>query len=81
MIDSGFKKAFLELIFKLAKSSDQEKLKSIKLNEIKGMIETFSIQEEKFINQVYFVTLGFLLIKERFFIIWKKEIYILHKLK
>jgi len=30
----------------------------VKLNEIKGMVETFSIREEKFINQEYFVNLG-----------------------
>ena len=76
VIDSGFKKAFLELIFKLAKSSDQEKLKSIKLNEIKGMIETFSIQEEKFINQVYFVTLGVSFNKRKIFhYLEKRNIY------
>ena len=30
----------------------------IKLNELKGMIESFSIQEEKFINEIYYVKLG-----------------------
>ena len=31
---------------------------SIKLNEIKGMIETFSIQEEKFIDETYYLKIG-----------------------
>ena len=76
VIDTGFEKAFLELIYILTKSSDHKKLKSIKLNEIKGMIETFSIQEEKFINQVYFVTLGVSFNKRKIFdYLEKKNIY------
>ena len=67
VIDTGFEKAFLELIYILTKSYDHKKLTSIKLNEIKGMIETFSIQEEKFINQVYFVTLGVSFNKRKIF--------------
>ena len=58
VVDSGFKKAFFELIYSLIKSSDFKKIDDIRLNEIKGMIETFSIKEEKFIDQKYFVNLG-----------------------
>ena len=76
VIDTGFEKAFLELIYILTKSYDHKKLTSIKLNEIKGMIETFSIQEEKFINQVYFVTLGVSFNKRKIFdYLEKKNIY------
>ncbi len=39
-------------------SSDREKINNIKLNQIKGMIDSFSIKEEKFINEVYYVNLG-----------------------
>ena len=53
VIDQGFKNAFFELMYSLIKSSDFKKIDSIKLNEIKGMIETFSIKEEKFIDQKY----------------------------
>ena len=73
VIDSGFKKAFMELTYILTKSSDHNKLASVKLNEIKGMIETFSIQEEKFINQVYFVTLGVSFNKGKIFDYLKKR--------
>ena len=69
VIDSGFEKAFLQLIYKLTKSADYKKFESVRLNEIKGMIETFSIQEEKFINQVYFLTLGVSFNKKKFLII------------
>ena len=43
VINDGFRKAFLELIYKLTKSSDHKKLENFNLNEIKSMIETFSI--------------------------------------
>ncbi len=76
VIDSGFKKAFMELTYKLTKSSDHNKLNSIKLNEIKSMIETFSIQEEKFINEVYFVNLGVSFNKKKIFeYLEKRNIY------
>ena len=58
VIDDGFKRAFIELISKIVKSSDQKKISDIKLNKIKGMIESFSIKEEKFIDDIYYVNLG-----------------------
>ena len=58
VIDDGFKKAYKNLIKLILSSSDQRKIKEIKLNEIKGMIESFSIKEEKFINEIYYVNLG-----------------------
>ena len=42
----------------LVKSNDFNKVESIGLNEIKSMIESFTIQEEKFIDQTYYVKLG-----------------------
>jgi len=76
VINDGFSKAFLELIYKLTKSSDHKKLEIFNLNEIKSMIETFSIQEEKFINQVYYVTLGVSFNKKKIFnYLEKKNIY------
>ncbi len=58
VIDQGFKEAYQNLIKIILNSKDQKKIKQIKLNEIKGMIESFSIKEEKFINEVYYVNLG-----------------------
>ena len=58
VIDEGFKKAFDELIYLIVNSSDQKKITNIKLNEIKGTIDSFSIKEEKFVNETYFVNLG-----------------------
>jgi len=67
VIDLGFKKAFFQLIYSLIKSSDFKKIEKINLNEIKGMIETFSIQEEKFIDQKYYVNLGVSFNKKKIF--------------
>jgi len=76
VIDKGFKKAFLELTYKITKSSDYKKLEIFDLNEIKSMIETFSIEEEKFINQDYYVTLGVSFNKKKIFdYLEKKNIY------
>ena len=58
VIDEGFKKAYQNLIKIILNSTDQKRIKQIQLNEIKGMIESFSIKEEKFINEVYYVNLG-----------------------
>ena len=67
VINDGFRKAFLELIYKLTKSSDYKKIEIFNINEIKSMIETFSIQEEKFVNKVYHVTLGVSFNKKKIF--------------
>ncbi len=58
VIDKGFKKSFFELLNSLVKSSDFEKIKKIQLNEIKSMIESFTIKEEKFVDQTYFLKMG-----------------------
>ncbi len=58
VINEGFERAFFELISLIVSSNDRNKIDNIKLNELKGMIESFSIQEEKFINEIYYVNLG-----------------------
>ena len=67
VIDNGFIKAFSELISKITISSDHKVTDDIKLNQIKGMIESFSIKEEKFINDIYFVNLGVSFNKKKIF--------------
>ena len=76
VIDLGFKNAFFELIYSLIKSPDYKKIDSIKLNEIKSMIETFSIKEEKFIDQRYHLNLGVSFNKKKIFkYLEKKNIF------
>ena len=73
LINKGFQKAFNELLSKLVKSKDLNKLKSIKLNEIKGMIDSFSIKEEKFINERYHINLGVSFNKKNIFSYLEKK--------
>ena len=67
LINKGFEKAFKELMKKLIKSKDLGKTKSISLSNIKSMIDTFSIQEEKFINKTYNLNLGVSFNKKKIF--------------
>ena len=57
VIDEGFEKAFSELILSILNSTDQKKINQIKVKQIKGMIDSFSIKKEKFIDEVYFMNL------------------------
>ena len=67
LINRGFKKAFKELMSKLIQSKNLDKTENISLNEIKSMIETFSIKEEKFINKTYNLNLGVSFNKKKIF--------------
>tara|TARA_Y100000992_G_scaffold88252_1_gene56792 strand:- start:3540 stop:4616 length:1077 start_codon:yes stop_codon:yes gene_type:complete len=58
VIDQGFREAFSELILLILNSSDQKNLGLPKLNELKEMVESFSIKQEKFIDEIYYVNLG-----------------------
>jgi hypothetical protein len=58
IIDEGFTQAFNRLILSMLQTQDQKKLSKTTLSLIKSMIETFSIQEEKFIDEVYYLSLN-----------------------
>ena len=57
VIDSGFRIAFSNLISMITTTGDQDKLKKISLKKLKGMINSFTISDEKFINYEYFAKL------------------------
>ena len=57
VIDSGFKDAFFNLISMITTTGDRDKLKNISLKELKGMIDSFTISNEQFINYEYFAKL------------------------
>lgn len=67
IIDEGFLEAFNQLVLSIVQTKDQKKLKQTSLSSIKGMIETFSIKEEKFINEVYYLSLNVSFNKKRVF--------------
>ena len=76
LINRGFESAFDELINSLVKSKDLKKLAKIRLNEIQSMIKSFSIKEEKFINQTYYVNIGVSFDKKKVFkFLEKKNIF------
>ena len=58
IIDEGFVQGFNRLILSILQTQDQKKLIKPPLGLIKSMIETFSIQEEKFIDEVYYLSLN-----------------------
>ena len=80
VLDEGFDIAFNKLINTILKSSDLRKINEVSLNEIKSMIETFSIKEEKFINQVYYVKLDVTFDKRQIFDLLEKKISFHHYL-
>ncbi len=67
LINKGFIKAFEELAGKLVQSKNIAKIQNIRLNEIKSMIETFTIKEEKFINKTYNLNMGVSFNKKKVF--------------
>ena len=67
IIEEGFIQAFNQLILSITKSKDQAKLEKIPLSKIKGTIETFSIEEEKFINEVYYIKINVSFSKKNIF--------------
>ena len=67
IIDEGFTQAFDHLILSIVQTKNQNKLKKTPLRLIKGMIETFSIKEEKFIDEIYYLTLNVTFNKKKLF--------------
>ena len=76
VMDDGFNIAFFRLVSLIVDSANQKKIKDIKLNEIKGMIDSFSIKEEKFIDEIYHLNLGVSFSKKKVFnYLEKKNIF------
>ena len=57
VIDKGFKTSFYDLISMITTSGDRNKVQSTSFKEIKGMIDSFTISNERFINNEYFAKL------------------------
>ena len=53
-IDNGFISAFFNLISMITTSDDRDKIKKTPLRELKRMIDSFTISNERFIDGVYF---------------------------
>ena len=57
VIDNGFQTSFSDLISMITTSGDRKKIKNVSMKELKGMIDSFTISDEKFINNEYFANL------------------------
>jgi len=57
VIDAGFRESYFNLISMITTSGDRDKIKDITLKELKSMIDSFTISDEKFINNEYFAKL------------------------
>jgi hypothetical protein len=67
IIDEGFVQAFNQLILSIVQTQDQKKLRKTSLGLIKEMIEKFSIKEENFIDEIYYLTLNVSFNKKKVF--------------
>ncbi|MDA8537878.1 hypothetical protein N9K55_04150, partial [Candidatus Pelagibacter bacterium] len=57
VIDRGFKDSFFNLLSMITTSGDKDKINNVSLKEIKNMIDSFTISDEKFVNNEYFAKL------------------------
>ena len=57
VIDKGFQISFSSLLSMITTSGDKDKIKNISIKELKSMIDSFTISDEKFINNEYFAKL------------------------
>jgi len=57
VIDDGFRISFLNLLTMITTSGDRDKIKNTPIKQIKKMIDSFTIAEEKFIDNEYFANL------------------------
>jgi len=57
VIDKGFRASFSNLLSMITTSGDSNKIKNVSIKEIKSMIDSFIVSDEKFINNEYFAKL------------------------
>jgi len=57
VIDKGFQASFSDLLSMITTSGDKKKIRNISIKELKGMIDSFTISDERFINNEYFANL------------------------
>ena len=57
VIDEGFRISFFNLLTMITTSGERDKIKNVSIKELKAMIDSFTISDEKFINNEYFAKL------------------------
>ena len=64
---------FFSIILNITNSDDQNRLRDLSLSDIKTIIDSFSIKEEKFIDNIYYVNLDVSFNKKRIFSLLEKK--------
>jgi len=67
VIDKGFQTSFSDLLLMITTSGDRKKIRNVSIKELKGMIDSFTINDEKFINNEYFANLETTFNKKKIF--------------
>ena len=76
VIDKGFQTSFLNLLTMITTSGDNNKIKNISIKEIKSMVDSFTISDEKFVNNEYFAKLETTFNKKKImFFLEKKNVF------
>ena len=57
VIDKGFQISFSDLLSMITTSGDRKKIRNVSIKQLKGMIDSFTISDEKFIDNEYFAYL------------------------
>ena len=57
IIDKGFQISFLNLLSMITTSGDMSKIQDIPIKKLRSMIDSFTISDEKFVNNKYFAKL------------------------
>ena len=65
VIDEGFQISYLNLLSMITTSGDKSKIANISIKQIKGMIDSFTISDEKFVDNEYFAKLETTFNKEK----------------
>ena len=73
IINRGFVEAYEELILTIVQSKDQKKLQNSSTKEVKSLVETFSIVQESFIDEIYNLTLNVEFNKKSFYELLEKK--------
>ena len=73
VINEGFENSFFNLISMITTSGDKKKIKKVSQKQIKSMIDSFTISDEKFINNEYFAKLETVFNKKKILLFLKKK--------
>jgi len=75
VIDKAFKEAFSQLIMMTVASNQSKKLNNIKISEIKNLIDSFNIKNEKFIKNSYIANFEVNFNKQNTLLFFEKKTY------